>query len=85
MSELDVNSETVQQDSDQYDDNVDGNDRDRINKSSPELKRERALLVKHALLAEQQWFQNLEVVGIFMKVFLYTFQSMIVSVVKKTT
>lgn len=64
MSEENIAIETIYQQSDQDD----GMDR-----SNPESKEERALLIQRNLLAEQHWFQNLEVTEIFMKVFLKGF------------
>ncbi|CAG9540123.1 unnamed protein product [Cercopithifilaria johnstoni] len=64
MSEVDVATEAVYQQSDQDDDNDnDGIDRRNI----PQSKEERALMIQRVLVAEQRWFQNLEVVEIFMK------------------
>lgn len=64
MSEENIAIETIYQQSDQDD----GMDR-----SNAESKEERALLIQRNLLAEQHWFQNLEVTEIFMKVFLKGF------------
>lgn len=66
MSEVNVVTETVYRQSDQ--DNDDG-----IDRSTPESRAERALLIQRGLLAEQQWYENLEVVEVFMKVFLKKF------------
>ncbi|KAM3723335.1 Protein rogdi [Dirofilaria immitis] len=40
---------------------------DDIERNIPEPKTERALLIQRCLLAEQQWYQNLEVAEIFVK------------------
>ncbi|VIO91361.1 Uncharacterized protein BM_BM4645 [Brugia malayi] len=65
MSKADFVTETVHRQVAQGDDDGDGNDD--IHRSSPESRRRRALLIQHGLLAEQHWFQNLEIVEIFMK------------------
>ncbi|EJW78115.1 hypothetical protein WUBG_10977 [Wuchereria bancrofti] len=67
MGEADIVTETVHRQLDQGDDDDDGDGNDDINRSSPESRRKQALLIQRGLLAEQHWFQNLEVVEIFMK------------------
>uniref|UniRef100_A0A0R3RHX6 Protein rogdi n=1 Tax=Elaeophora elaphi TaxID=1147741 RepID=A0A0R3RHX6_9BILA len=64
MSEVDVATKSVHRLSDQNDND---DDDDGINRSSPESKEERALQIQRVLLAEQDWFQNLEVIETFTK------------------
>ncbi|VDP20282.1 unnamed protein product, partial [Onchocerca flexuosa] len=60
MSEVNVATETVNRQSDQDDD-------DGIDRSTPESRTERALLIQRGLLTEQQWYENSEIVKIFVK------------------
>lgn len=71
MSKVDAAIEIICPQSNQNDND---NDDDEIDRSIPESKEERVLLIQRVLLAEQHWFQNLEVANIFMKVFLKIFR-----------
>ncbi|VDK87345.1 unnamed protein product [Litomosoides sigmodontis] len=64
MSDVDVATETVYRQSDEDDDEGDDGG---IDRSIPEARKERALLIQRVLLTEQQWFQSLEVIRTFAK------------------